>query len=184
MTLFARILVWFVALVGVLTAGFVVQDTLDDFPPERTGRLFVPPARILLDTVGMVHADSGADGVRDYLERIRRDLGVVVIATDWEGRDLVDGADRSELLSGGARFVTDGAGSYRTASDDQGIRVFIEASPPPDLPSFWVRRFWIFAVVTGLCYVLARHLTAGKAPRYGGALRLRRSGRPRAVAPP
>lgn len=156
-TLFARILVWFLATFLITATGFMLIDAFSDpSTNQRRG------TRFFLDEARYSYATGGSEGLAEYLERLRTGLGGKGVLTDSTGRDLATGADRSDMLRAAeaATFsvMRHESSTYLYVNDSSGNWFFLERTLIPS--GGWTGRLWLMAANLALCYVLARHLTA------------------------
>ena len=173
-SIFSTILAWGVATIGVSLVGFFATSRLidDRRPPrpdmmDRTQALQNEGARKALE-------DGGSDELARYLQRLNELFAAEHFFVDANGRDLVDGTDRSAIL---ARARTkgqhrhgpggDGPGTFSntlpfvvtTRPADGGPRLLVVVPPkPPGGADFFPYYLWILLVVVLLGYALAVHL--------------------------
>jgi signal transduction histidine kinase len=174
-SIFTTILLWGFATIGVSLVGFFATSRLlDDRRPrmpdmmDRTQALQVEGARKALE-------DGGPDELLRYLRRLDQLFKAEHFLVDANGRDLVDGTDRSALQ---ARAVTkrhpghtpgtmghqgpppdDRPGVLTSIPADGGPRLLIVIPPRPRGGSDFLPYYlWILLVVVLLGYGLAVHL--------------------------
>lgn len=165
-SLFAKILIWFLSTVVITMAAVVVTSALtinsERQPPfGMMARLQMREAREAYDT-------SGKAAVAKALQRFHVVTGGEMIMADANGRDVVTGQDRSEMLQR-AREPRDSAWTALThpeftitrRSNDGKFQYLITAPRRNSL--FWflqLQHLWIVGVVALLCYALAFYLAS------------------------
>ncbi|MEQ1908701.1 MAG: ATP-binding protein [Vicinamibacterales bacterium] len=157
-TLFAKILVWLLATLLIMVAGLVVIDIVGG--PASTGPR--GPA-MFFDEAAHVFDVEGRTGLEAYLRRTEAAMGGRLWVVGANGRDLVSGEDRTEIVRKAREttlpFVFDRSALVVPRLSADG-RAFFWA-PPPFSTGVWIQRLWLIgSVLVVLCYVLARHLTA------------------------
>lgn len=156
-TLFAQILVWLLATIVITSAGFFLIMTFSDPAPGQA-----PTTRLVLDEARYMYSTQGTGELAAYLERVRSGLTGAAIFTDSRGRDPLTGKDYAGLVEQASRtrlpFVRGNSGFYLFSTDQQGNWIFLERRWTPGAQWFW--RLWPLVVILGVCYLLARHLTA------------------------
>lgn len=165
-SLFARILLWFIATLTVTVAGLLLTTAIwvHTFDGERGPVLRVLP--FIVQEAGQAYEEGGAGSLSAFLRRAGDTFDVTAILTDPEGRDLLTGEDRSALVSEARprgfvaamlrrRFVV------TSRSPDGRYRLILIANRSR-APFGWLikRYFWTIALVLLLCYWLATHLTS------------------------
>jgi len=159
-SLFAKILLWFLATVVAAFVGFsVIETQFDDAmrhaPMVRAFRFQAREAR-------EAYESGGAKALRWDLDRIREIFQAEAVLTDGNGRDLVTGADRHDLIRAGRWSWLRRNRSVTARRSEDGRYWFVLSIPeesaarsvlPPE------QLFVLFAVLL-LCYLLARHLTS------------------------
>lgn len=160
-TLFAKILAWFVATIFITSTGSWLIAQFSDSPTsgrrswEQTARAFMVEAQHIYDV-------DGPKGVSAYFRRIETGFGGRVIAVDDQGRDLVAGSDRSQLVARAKDtvypLVREGSEYFIPVSDAAGHWLFLQV--PFEFRLLTLLQLSVIAMVIVLCYFLARHLTA------------------------
>jgi signal transduction histidine kinase len=161
-SLFAKILLWFLATVMVAFAGFSVIAIMHYNDPMRMAplaRAFAFQAR----EAGEAYEAGGMAALRWDLARVKEIFQADAMLTDAHGRDLVTGEDRRELIDTGRR-----RGFFRwdrsvIARKTENARYWFILSIPGESapqPIFPAGQLWVLAVVLLLCYLLARYLTS------------------------
>lgn len=161
-SLFAKILLWFLATILVAFAGFTVIDLVSHSDPMR-----LPPMarafRFQAREASEAYEAGGREALRWDLLRLREIFQADAMLTDAKGRDLVTGDDRTKLIQAGRRRVFfRGDRSVIARKTENGRYWFIvsisnEAEPGWNFP---IRQLWVLGAVVLLCYLLARYLTA------------------------
>jgi signal transduction histidine kinase len=164
-SLFARILLWFLATTAVTVLGLIVTRSLSlnagpgqPAPFTRTIPFLLREARYAYETGGRAELDR-------FMDRLHSVYDADAILTDAAGRDLLTGEDRSDLIR---------AANRRSPSINY-FRNRVMAGRRSDDGRYWFflplafRRFgfwfvlpqdlWIIGAVALLCYWLAMHLT-------------------------
>ncbi|HET9321513.1 MAG TPA: ATP-binding protein [Bryobacteraceae bacterium] len=161
-SLFAKILLWFLATILVAFAGFTAIDLVSHSDPMR-----LPPMarafRFQAREASEAYETGGREALRWDLLRLREIFQADAMLTDAKGRDLVTGDDRTKLIQAGRRRVFfRGDRSVIARKTENGRYWFIvsisnEAEPGWNFP---IRQLWVLGAVVLLCYLLARYLTA------------------------
>jgi signal transduction histidine kinase len=161
-SLFAKILLWFLATILVAFAGFTAIDLVSHSDPMR-----LPPMarafRFQAREASEAYEAGGREALRWDLLRLREIFQADAMLTDAKGRDLVTGDDRAKLIQAGRRRVFfRGDRSVIARKTENGRYWFIvsisnEAEPGWNFP---IRQLWVLGAVVLLCYLLARYLTA------------------------
>lgn len=160
-TLFAKILLWFLATILITATGFMVIDTYSEYAVPRDRRVARTGVGFLLSEARHVLETEGAPALASHLDRMEAEYGATMVVIDAGGRDIVSGEDRSALMPAADRWfplIRDGRGFYVYEPDGKGHWFFLEVSPIARLLA--PQRLWVIGAVVALCYVLARHLTA------------------------
>ncbi len=165
-TLFAKILLWFLLTITVTIAGFFVTTALDFSAPRA--RQFPMSMLVTFQLREARHAWErwGAQGLAETLDRFTYNRQMRAFLTDANGRDLLTGADHSDLLHSAQRrpnSVLFGRDSMVIARATEDGRYWYFLLLPRRRWFSWffhVENLWILVPVTLLCYLLARHLTA------------------------
>ena len=155
-SLFGQIVLWLVVTILITASGVALIAAFSNSFNQR------PSPTIFLSEAEYLYRRDGAQGVAEYLQRIRGKSGPEAFVTDDDGRDLVTRADRSRLVQQARRgwlpFVMQGYRFFFYEHDSEGHWFFIEA--PPLWGRQWINRLWMLGVVIVFSYILARHLTA------------------------
>jgi two-component system sensor histidine kinase CpxA len=165
-SLFAKILLWFFATAVITMTAVVITTALTFTAPEDRQSPFTMMMNARLEGAIYAYENGGPARLADSLERFAHATGAQAIVTDAQGKDLVNGQDRSDLLKqAGPRPRFPFARRNRTAiarrSSDGKYWLFVLVSRPNWY--FWFFRWqhlWILAIVVLLCYGLAFHLTS------------------------
>lgn len=167
-TLFAKILLWFLATTVITVAAVLITSALT-FNAERQ-----PPFGMLL-RMQMREARhaferGGEHELADTLDRMRTVMQVDMILADAAGRDLLTGEDRGDLLREAQRhreyfpslpFTRRDKVVFGRPTPDGKYWFFVIA--PGRRSFFWFiqpQHLWILGIVVLLCYGLALHLTS------------------------
>jgi two-component system sensor histidine kinase CpxA len=167
-TLFAKILLWFLATTVITVAAVLVTSALT-FNPERQ-----PPfgmlMRMQMREARFAYEHGGRQELAETIERLRTVAQGEMILADANGRDLLTGEDRSGLIREAQRrrdyipwlpFARRGNVVFGRPTPDGKFWFFVIA---PDRRSlFWFiqpQHLWILGIVVLLCYALALHLTS------------------------
>ncbi len=163
-SLFAKILVWFLAANAITVAGLLITTA---FTFSATGGRQLPLQMLVafqLREARRAYQAGGPEALRATLERFRAGGQSQGVLTDAAGRDLASGADRSDLL----RAVTRRApamfrGHFIISQEDEEGRFRFFLIVPQRRWFFWFvhpQYLWIVGVAALLCYALALHLTS------------------------
>ena len=142
-TLFAKLLIWFLATILIMAIGFVLFENTDQDPGPGPQRRI---AEFFLQEAGQIYRNEGSAGLRDYLQRIESTYGGKAFLVDASGRDLASGVDRAEFIRAAQEanlpwFSKDGASFNRIQ----------ERRRPLVLPADRERRpWWSFGLTTDL----------------------------------
>ena len=159
-SLFAKILLWFLATVLAAFVGFnLIESRFDDAmrhaPMVRAFRFQAREAR-------EAYESGGAKALRWDLDRIQWIFQAEAFLTDANGRDLITGEDRSSLIRPGPWTWLRRTQSVIARRTADGRYWFILSIPeatagrsilPPE-------QFLVLLAVLVLCYLLARYLTS------------------------
>ena len=164
-SLFARILVWFLATAAITAIGFLVTISLTMGASEEHLPPFLRSVPFLLGEAREAYETGGRPALERLVDHVHRAFGAEAVFTDAEGRDLVTGRDRSELkehvrrrgfLRARPRSLT-----YGRASDDGRYWFFLVIPRErAGFRAFLPQHLWVITAVLVLCYWLALHLTA------------------------
>lgn len=162
-SLFAKILLWFLATILVAFLGLAITAALSDNPMRHPpmARAFHFQAR----EASEAYETGGRKALRWDLERVKEIFQADAILTDTNGRDLLTGEDRGDLIRAGRwpwRTFFNRDQSVIARKTENGRYWFIlsiagEAAPRWILPA---EQLWVLAAVVLLCYLLARYLTS------------------------
>lgn len=161
-SLFAKILLWFLATILVAFTGFTAIDLVSHSDPMRQppmARAFHFQAR----EASEAYETGGREALRWDLLRLRDIFQADAMLTDANGRDLVTGEDRTKLIKAGrwwAFFRWDR--SVIARKTENGRYWFILSISNVGTPgwTFPTRQLWVLSAVVLLCYLLARYLTS------------------------
>jgi two-component system sensor histidine kinase CpxA len=178
-TVFAKILLWsFGTLVLSLAAYLFISAGLASRISGKGGP-FERTVAFQVDEAEATYRSGGPAALGAYLRRLHAYFGPEHFFTDAQGRDLVNGADRSALLATargeynvphplGDRFV------FVAASQDGAYRLIATGRPPFTRWSFLPYYGLILLVVALLCWMLAINIAS---PLRGLAHTVERFGR-------
>ena len=161
-SLFAKILLWFLATVMVAFVGFSIIAVVSNNDPMRMppmARAFVFQAR----EASEAYEEGGVAALRWDLAHVKEIFQADAMLTDARGRDLVTGEDRSDLIDAGRRRAFyRGNRSVVARKTPNGRYWFILSIAGEDTPErmFPTGQLWVLTVVVVLSYLLARYLTA------------------------
>ena len=166
MSLFAKILIWFFATTVITMTAVVITTALTVTAPEDRQSPFSMLMNAQLDGAIWAYEHGGPPRLEQSLKRFQNATGASAIITDGNGKDLVTGQDRSDLLKqAGPRPRFPFARKNRTAiarhSADSRYWLFVLVSRPNWY--FWFFRWhhlWTLIIVVLLCYGFAYHLTS------------------------
>jgi two-component system, OmpR family, sensor kinase len=161
-SLFAKILLWFLATIVLAFVGFTVIATMTFNDPMRQ-----PPIRRAFSfharAAQLAYEKDGREALRTELEHAREAFQADAILTDSTGRDLVTGENRTNLIAvGRRRFFLSGASPVFARKTSDGRYWFILAAPG-EVGRQWLfptEQLWVLGSVILLCYLLARYLTS------------------------
>jgi signal transduction histidine kinase len=161
-SLFAKILVWFWATLIITTIGAALITMREQDRPMFFDRLVefeLREARAAWET-------RGREGLEEYLDRARAAYRGRVIVTDRQGRDLLTGRNRSDLLQRAGereRFVMFRPGGLvvvRTVEEgDYRLFLLIQRRPRVGTWFLFPEHWWVMAAGVLLCWGLAYYLT-------------------------
>ena len=173
-SLFAKILLWFLATVTVTFVGAFYIANLN--PPERPvffGRGLMEEAR----EAQRLYESGGREALRPYLERLTEGTTMRAVLADVEGRDLVTGEDLSRYLrghrNGPGRRPSAGPGPRpnpfmpflrrpmemaRRIGEGRYWWMILPLHPRSNWP-LQASQIWIVAAIVLLCWLLAYYLT-------------------------
>jgi len=163
-SLFARILLWFLATTAVTVTGLIVTRwlSLNAAPGQQSP--FTRMVPFLLVEARHAYESGGQPALAQLMDRMQRVYEVQGIFTDASGRDLLTGKDRSDLVR---RFQ--GRSSWRIGRN----QVMVARRSEDGRYCFffpvifrrlgnWIlipQDLWLIGAVALLCYWLAVHLT-------------------------
>lgn len=164
MSLFARILIWFWATLIITTVGTALITMRDQ---ERPPAFFDRLVEIELREARAAYEKGGRAALAAHLDRVHAAYRGRVIVTDRQGRDLVTGRNRADLLARAGereRFVMfrpGGLVTVRTAEDGN-FRLFFMIPRRPRVGTWFLfpEHWWVMAAGVLLCWLLAYHLTS------------------------
>ncbi len=167
-TLFAKILLWFLATTTITIAAVVITSALT-YNSERQGP-FGMLMRVVIREARNSYEHGGSEELAPTLQRLRNTIQGDLIFTNSGGRDLLTGDNRTDLL----REARDRRGYFFSLPFTRRDNV-VWGRPSPDgqywlfliapgrRSMFWfiqTQHLWILGIVVLLCYGLAMHLTS------------------------
>jgi two-component system sensor histidine kinase CpxA len=165
-SIFTKILLWALGTIALSLVGFAATSwLLDSLRPGRVD--FIARTQALqLEGARRAYEEGGPDRLAAYLRRLDELFEAEHFLVDANGKDLVDGHDRSALLAQGSSPSRRGppprpvGGRFILTSppDNGGSRLLIVVRPPFGPGIFLLYYLWILLVIVGLGYALAVHL--------------------------
>ncbi len=165
-SLFAKILLWFIATTFVLLLGSVLTTAFNyNLPGQRK-----MPVTILLnyelEEARHAFETGGAAELAGLLERIQSSTETEAVLTDADGRDLATGRMRPDLVREGVRRQKNplaklNSSMYARQSADGKYWFFLAGGRSSTL--LWYLQpetIWVWGLVVLLCYGLAVHFTS------------------------
>ena len=165
-SLFAKILIWFGCSLAITVVGSAFLSALNVNRNDSDRR--APAARMVefqLELARSAYETGGRGGLEAFMDALARAYDAKGVLTDENGRDLLTGLDRSELVLRARRrrpfpyFRVGNAMVGRAAADGKYWFFFLE--PRGSVGSWFLLPEHIFEIAAGvlLCYWLAWHLT-------------------------
>lgn len=163
-TLFAKIMLWFVATIAITFIGLAVIPAIGINDPGRRP----PMARAFSFHVyqaGRAYETGGPSALAAFLADMKEYAQADAFLTDAQGRDLLTGDDRSEWIAAGRGRFWFWLSSPRTtlARRSENGRYWLILLIPPENVRRWVflpGQLWILGAGIVLCYLLALYLTS------------------------
>jgi len=163
-SLFVKILVWYWATLAIFVVGTAVISALTaDVSDPRA-----PASRLVsfqLTEARYAYETGGREGLRAFMQRLRTTYRGRAFLTDAEGRDLLTGENRANLVARARRrerpIMYRPGGMVLMRSTEDGRYWFFLFVPRHRLGA-WVlqaEHWWVLALGVLLCYLLAYHLT-------------------------
>jgi signal transduction histidine kinase len=165
-SLFAKILVWFLATVLITTVGLLAITALTIEPGERN----TPFSKLItfqVEEARKAYETGGRSALDSYLQRLRQVFQGQAIFADASGRDLITGENRSDLIRRTPprrlpfRLVHGPRVVISRASADGKYWLFLVI--PHERVQWWFlspEHLWVVGAVLVLCYALAYYLTS------------------------
>lgn len=169
MSVFAKIVLWFFATLVITLVAVDVTTALTFTAPESRQSPFTMLMNAGLERAVDAYEEGGPPRLAASLARFQRATGAQAILTDVNGKDLMTGQDRSDLLKqAGPRprfpFTRRNRTAIARRSQDGKYWFFVLVSRPGYFGWYgWFfhwQHLWILAVVVLLCYWFAFHLTS------------------------
>lgn len=161
-SLFAKILLWFLATVVVAFVGFTVISVISYDDPMRRP-LLLRAVSFQAREAGDAYESGGRDALQKDLNRVEEIFQADAALTDSKGRDLLTGENRSEMIEAGhGRFFRRRNRAVVARKTHNGRYWFILSVPGEAAPgwTFPTGQLWVLAAIVLLCYWLARYLTS------------------------
>jgi two-component system, OmpR family, sensor kinase len=163
-SLFARILLWFLATTAVTVTGLIVTRwlSLNAAPGQQSP--FTRMVPFLLVEARYAYETGGQPSLAQFMARMQKVYDVQGILTDASGRDLLTGEDRSDLVRRfqGRSYWRVGRNHVIVARRSEDGRYSFFFPVVYRRIGYWVlipQDLWLIGAVALLCYWLARHLT-------------------------
>lgn len=160
-SLFAKILLWFLATMVIAFVGFTIISMSYDDPMGR------PPLLRALSfqahEVSKAYETGGREALKKDLERVEEIFQADATLTDAKGSDLLTGENRSDLIAAGQRRFFLRRNRAIVARKTQHGRYWFILSVAGDTAPDWIfptGQLWVLGAVVLLCYWLARYLTS------------------------
>jgi two-component system sensor histidine kinase CpxA len=161
-SLFAKILLWFLATILVAFAGFSVIAAIHYNDPMRQ-RPMARAFQFQASEASEAYETGGQAALRWDLARVREIFQADAMLTNATGQDLLTGENRSDLIAAGRRRFFFGGDRTVVSRKTENGRYWFILSIPGEAPSQWtmpVGELWVLGAVVLLCYWLARYLTS------------------------
>jgi two-component system sensor histidine kinase CpxA len=163
-SLFAKILLWFLAVMAFTVIAFVVITAMNAASNRPREHLFGRMFSFQAERAESAWQSGGRAGLADYLDRLRERFQLDGSLLDPQGRDLLTGADRGNLIAESRNrprlFSIRPAVIARQTADGRYWFVVVVPRQPPGFSFFNPEYLWIVAVVVLLSYGLALRLTS------------------------
>lgn len=164
-SLFAKILLWFWGTLAITVIGSAFVSALS--LSESDSDLRAPAARLVefqLNQARWAYETQGKPGLQRFLSTVRRIYDEQGILTDYRGRDLLTGQDRSDLVRRASRraeyqFFRAGNNMVARAADDGRYWFFFLRHPRVGLWFLQPEHIFVMLAAILLCYWLAFRLT-------------------------
>jgi len=166
-TLFAKILLWFWSTLAIFVVGSAFISALS--VNQNASDQQAPGARLVkfqLEEARVTYETGGRPALQLFLDNLQQIYDAKGVLTDDKGRDLLTGADRSDLarrarLRPAFSFILMGDGMVARPADDGRYWFFFIV--PRARPGTWFlmpEHVFMMAAAVLLCYWLAFHLTS------------------------
>lgn len=165
-SLFAQILLWFLATLTATLVAFILTAALTFSMTQPRQAPFSMLVNLQLEQAREAYEEGGPMELADLLDQYRRVLGAEGFLTDTQGRDLVTGEDRSavirEALESPRSPLMRRENLVLTRQDaERGYWFLIEIPRRRWFELFLHPHYlWVLGIVVVLSYMLARHVTA------------------------
>ena len=163
-SLFGRILLWFLLVMAVTVVGFVFITTATMSATRGRGHFWGRMLSFQGEEARHAYESGGREALAAFLERFHGVFRAQGILADSQGRDVISGADRHDLIELAhhqAQIFHFRPAIIARQSEDR--RYWFFQIVPGDLPgfSYFLPQYvWIVAMVVLLSYVLAVRLTS------------------------
>ena len=161
-SLFAKILLWFLATVVVAFVGFTVISIISYDDP-----ITQPPLLRALSfqarEASNAYEAGGREALQKDLERVKEIFQADATLTDSKGLDLLTGENRSDLIAASQRRFFRRRNRAIVARRTQHGRYWFILSVPGEAAPGWIfptGQLWVLGAVVLLCSWLARYLTS------------------------
>jgi two-component system sensor histidine kinase CpxA len=163
-SLFVKILLWFLAVMAVAVLGFVFITSAAMSATRGREHLWGRVLSFQTEEASHAFETGGRPALADFLERFRAVFRARGVLTDAQGRDLLSGEDRRDLVrrAGERGRAFDFRPTVIAHQSDDGRYWFFVLVPlgRPGFSFILPQYLWIVAVVVLLSYVLALRLTS------------------------
>ncbi len=164
-SLFAKIVIWFWATIAIAVVVSALASAIREETEDRPS-FFSRLAALQLQEARRVYETGGRPALADFLNRFRAPFRGPVFFTDGQGRDLLNGTDRSAFVARAGerktfRFTFRGRPVLVSSATDGKYWLFFLA-PRRQLGRWFLRpeHLWVIGAAILLCYWLAYHLTS------------------------
>ncbi len=165
-SLFAKILLWFLATSAVIVIGSILITAVSITSSDNREGPFSRLVPFQLKEAQFAYETGGRNSLAAYIARVRAVFRSDAALTDGNGRDLLTGEDRAALIAISSQrriplpFFNRSRPVFASSSEN-GQYWFLLMPRRPGM-GFWFfhsQQLWMIGVVILLCYALARNLT-------------------------
>lgn len=158
--MFRRILLWFAGILIFSTFAFWATSIYLMRRAPKRGELLSRLATFELTEGIRAYQAGGSPALKIYLDRVDQQFNAQHYITDRNGRDLVTGEDRGNLIGSVHRglpipFFPPRQMIFRRISPDSNYQLIVKTTPNNEAASNLPVYLWIIAVIVVLCYLLA-----------------------------